>query len=474
MTSSASPRVRARDGFALFAALWAIGILAHMASYSEPLRPLQAVIVAAAFAAIWRPAVVPFLALTLLHGFYVFKGLPTVPNHSILAACADATIAAAALTLLLRRRSGPFDGAALYRLVAPVLRIELCAMYFLVVLHKLNTGFVNPDESCAAVMYRRMAEAYPVLPASPWVATGTIHLTLAAEALIPLLLFLPRTRLMGLVAAIVFHFMLAVEPANVIFNFSAILLGFFVLFTPDGFPQALDAVLAPVRRRWDLAGSRTGTWLVTRGLAFVAVPALVVILIFREAIDVGLGPGTGRLLWTIYAAVILVCLVAAARRGPLTWAPAGQLARVSQPALLIFPVLFLANGMMPYLGGKTETSFAMFSNLRTEGGRTNHFFMPPALQILGYQRDLVRVHRSSEPTIQNAVDAGWQWTYFEFAEMMRRYPEASVVYERGGVERSVSRVADDQELMQGGSRVLRKLLYFRPVPIDPAFAPCVH
>ena len=64
------------------------------------------------------------------------------------------------------------------------------------------------------------------------------------------MLVVRRWRLAGVLLAFAFHFALAMDPGDVVFNFSAILLAFFFLFLPDDFRrrQSLPRS-APVRRR---------------------------------------------------------------------------------------------------------------------------------------------------------------------------------------------------------------------------------
>jgi hypothetical protein len=197
-------------------------------------------------------------------------------------------------------------------------------------------------------------------------------------------------------------------------------------------------------------------------------------IIFRRSLNLGLTEEHGRVLWMFVAAGILACFASAVRRQPAAIARSVSLRTVRFPALLIFPMLLFANGMMPYLGGKTETSFSMFSNLRTEGGISNHFLMPASLQIWTYQRDLVRVRHTTIDSIQRLADQGWQWTYFEFRSLVRRYPDDSVTYERHGVVITVDRIGADADLMAAENPLLRKAMYFRPVPINPAAPGCAH
>ena len=63
--------------------------------------------------------------------------------------------------------------------------------------------------------------------------------------------------------------------------------------------------------------------------------------------------------------------------------------------LLIFPIIVFLNGFLPRLGVKNIQVMAMFSNLRTEGGKTNHLFIPSSFQLSDNFKDLVTVKGSN-------------------------------------------------------------------------------
>ena len=65
-----------------------------------------------------------------------------------------------------------------------------------------------------------------------------------AETAIPVMLVVRRWRLAGVLLAFAFHFALAMDPGDVVFNFSAILLAFFFLFLPDEFAASLATTLS--------------------------------------------------------------------------------------------------------------------------------------------------------------------------------------------------------------------------------------
>src|SRR5262245_24476718 len=96
---------RGVDAFRVFAFLWAVSILFHLVSTSEPVRPHQVLIVAAAFLVIYRPLSVPaFLSLVALHVVYVLRRLPYGSNHTLFAAGVDLTMLTAALLLAVQAR----------------------------------------------------------------------------------------------------------------------------------------------------------------------------------------------------------------------------------------------------------------------------------------------------------------------------------------------------------------------------------
>jgi hypothetical protein len=461
------------NAFTVFSWLWAGGVISHMASYSEPLQVITALLFALAVLVLFRPSTnLLFFALLAAHIAYVYIRLPRMPNHAVFAACIDLTILMAAAGQALMRRTWAINADELYKTFAPVVRIEILVLYFFVVFHKLNSGFFDNQYSCGAFMYLRLAEEYPFLPSGDWIRPWAIYLTIVTEAVIPIMLVVSGFRLAGLLLAFGFHFALAMDPGDVVFNFSAALLALFFLFLPDNFAQVLSSTLAPLRRVWQHPPGRA-VWFVSRLCVYLLVPVLFASLIFRQDIAMGLTHETSRAVWVPYAGFVLATFLTTVLRHRLTFEPARQLLTVPSPWLLLFPAFLVFNGFLPYLGSKTETSFAMYSNLRTEGGETNHWLMPASLQIWDYQRDLVKIHRTSVRQIQRLANRGFQWTYFEFKWLMREYPDASVVFEHNGVVRRVKQVKDDPELMAPDNLLMRKMLKFRPVA-DWNRPMCIH
>jgi len=134
------------------------------------------------------------------------------------------------------------------------------------------------------------------------------------------------------------------------------------------------------------------------------------------------------------------------------------------------PALVLLNGLNPYLGLRTQLSFSMFSNLRTEGGISNHLFMPRLLSLGHYQEDLVEIVATNDPDVERYREQQLLLPYFEFRRLVSGLDDVVVTYLRGGAEHTFECVAgrcNDAELAQPHSGFVARLLYFRPVDKGP-------
>jgi hypothetical protein len=124
----------------------------------------------------------------------------------------------------------------------------------------------------------------------------------------------------------------------------------------------------------------------------------------------------GRTIWFAFAAVAAYA-IARAPRSPRSLRPALVPARQARWPLLVFPALLVVNGLGPYLGYKTIATFGMFSNLRTEGGATNHLLLPPAPPD-SLENDLIEIADSSSPRLRSFGRHGVRVSYFELRRLL--------------------------------------------------------
>ena len=430
------------DAFALFSFLWAASVLFHTGSYDiwNTSRPEAA-------AALWvmaRPR--STLALAALMSLQVGATLPTTartPNHALFAAFVSGAFLGAIAVLIIARQRLTIDRTELYRTFGPAARLSLLTLYFFASLHKINSDWFDPATSCAVVFLEHQSDSVPGIVDADLLRYASIYGSLGFEIAIPLLLVFVRTRHIGILIGMVFHWILATNPISGFYNFSSMLFAMYALFAAEG----------TITRVTETIGRRRLRWL----SLFVVLAAGLYVVVGQPFFSEWLPSGrdVSRMIWTVWSLTLVVAWAAVLIRQPVgEWSAAAF--RFPRPALAIIPLLVFLNGAAPYLGLHTTATWAMFSNLRTEGGRSNHLFLPAAIQVFDYQRDAVRIIRSSDPELH--AMRGRFVPYFE----VRRRPEASVTFERRGVRERFARAADDPAFPGPVPTLAGSFMVFRP------------
>jgi len=501
-----APTGHPRRAYRLFAALWACAILFDHSRNLSPSTSLAMLLLALALrgSAVWvllRPSrPLPFLVLNGALAVTIFAGLPKGANHRILVFLIAATVAACALRVGSLRRPGSGDrGADLFESFAPLVRWQLVALYFWAVVQKLNVDFFDPAISCGPSQVWNLQRLLPFFPSVDALREFSIYGTLLVEAAIPCLLIPRRTRLLGIALAMGFHLVIGAGYVG----FSACLFALLSLFAPPDWTAALWRTGAALRDRARFAHGPVDA---VRRVAERAVAALVVLLLagsavaalfFADARSGFWGPRwiSSDLLLALWFAVggfALLAFGAVSLRAGWCAGERGAL-RPRHASLAFLPVLVFAVGLGPHLGIKNTQAFAMFSNLKTGGGTSNHLFIPSAWQISDNLSDLVTIWESNDVALAKLVGPTWSWfNYFstytveterlerQFAPPRWRLPylalrrrvtdlaEAGaknlrIVYERDGITYRVDNAEDDPELSSLGWWA-RKLLLLRAVP----------
>jgi hypothetical protein len=428
--------------FLLFSSLWAAATLFHLGSYDQ-WREHSLLALAAACILCLPGSVVAFLVLAIVQVLQAAKAAPYNSNHWIFTTIINAGILLAATIQLLKRRRLVLHGADLLAVCGPMIRVTLIAFYFFVVFHKLNTDFFDSSISCGATLYVAQLPRLTFLPNSMAFQVAAVYLTVGVETAIPVLLILSRTRSVGVIAGALFHYVVALNPANVFYNFSAMLLAVFALFTPQ----------SVTTHRF--IGSRTCRLLLA-GLAGMFVINVALLHSRLQTLLHGIDPFLA--LWLVYGAGLIATFTAYVCRHRKSMLERVSVFSIGTPVLVVVPLCVVINGIMPYLGLKTEGSWAMYSNLRTEGGISNHLIVPVSAQFFDFQRELVQVTGSSDGYLQSLAAKHQLIPYFE----LRRRPSAFVSYVRGGGESQFAHVSDDPAFSEV-PWIMRKLMRFRPV-----------
>ena len=442
--------------YSTFCVLWGLATLFHLVAKDPwPAPLLSTLLAAAALYLLHRPSESHRLVLlAVLQMCESWTMAPFISNHWLFTGLVNLTLLQAYARLAWAGRTFAVEPGALYRTFVPIVRLELIILYFFAIFHKLNADFLDPQTSCAVHFYAAQLQSLPFSLAG----AVPIYLTLAVEAAIPLLLCWAPSRNAGILLGLLFHAAVGFNPISEFYNFSSMIFALLFLFAP----LRLDASW-PTRRFFESArwGDMTfsGKSLLAIGAVVVGVGLLVVLNNLVTAPAELVLP-----LWGLYSTGLIVLFVL------LPKAPPARPAFSFRPwPVLLVPLLTGLNGCSPYLGLKTETAFAMYSNLRTEGGQSNHLLVPAGVQVFGFQRDLIEIKDSSSGFLASLAQRKLMLPFFEVRAVLQQHPNTSLTYER----HASPSVSPSAQLRQPIPWPLRKLLYFRPVALSGR-QPCFH
>lgn len=364
----------------VFVRMWAIAHVLHLliANGNSLNTPWNVAVVALAIAVILRPGVgrlVAAMAVAQLIEYAV--EMPFSPDHWALVTMVN-------LAILITMLAGRSTSTQTVNKAFPAARVILLIAYCAAAVSKWNTTFLDPVTSCA----NAIAKVVSFGLIGP---LGDSHIlnygAMITEAVVFLLLAIPRTRSWGVLLGLAFHMSLSASPLMVVGDFTATVYALFFLFLhPDVTVRVFDrtyawsgrsGIVRDARRRPDVTGL----------VAFL-------VLGFGGYL-IGSAPGaTMYVLEQFYFVAILVA-TALVLRELRTASPIGRVRLVHVPVLAL-AVLWALN---PYLGLRTTGSFTMFSNLRTESPNPNHLFVP-SLRMTDWQDDMVTLTSSNDSQLQ--------------------------------------------------------------------------
>ena len=440
----------------LFAYLIAITSMTHMVSFQwwTDVLPGQ-ILFCTTLLLFFFPA--SLLTLGIFLGtsiFHWFNLMPLVPNHVFFELIVHLTLVAAIAPSLFRGINEKLRGPTktrhssisneIFTSVRPYIRLELIILYLFTVLHKLNFDFFDPETSCAVSMHGDVAAVLPGIPTGPWTHWPTIIGTILIETAIPLLFLMKATRSIGISIGIVFHLFLALHPHGGIYSFTNLLLTLYLLLLSD---EAIDWIILQITRI-PIVARVSFKIIMACGFCFAVYSQRSAVLEGRPFTDLN---SIGFKAWLPIALGISACYLLAiavkfqkSKNESLQQTERVKIHRPLNPILCLFPILVLINGSSPYLGLKTTTAFAMFSNLRTEGGKSNHFFLAN-YEVFSYQTDLVRVLNANDPQFFQLITRGDLVPWFEFKRMISKSnrPDLEIVCLRRDQPLVLKRLAPD-------------------------------
>ncbi|MCK0096955.1 DUF393 domain-containing protein [Yoonia sp. F2084L] len=254
-------------------------------------------------------------------------------------------------------------------------RGALLVMYFFGIFHKLNTGFLDPEYSCAIALWDKM------LPPISWVQSvyidyAAIYGTFVAEGLLVLALLNPKTRHIGMIGGILFHTLLALSSYSAYIGFTTLAISLHMLFLSR---QQLDNINMTKDMAW--LEERAGQW--TNKLALLILLVVGVFCMLLRRYDLAS--------LCFLPAVFVVCFLIFRHGRAIDGDRTLVHSKVAYLIGAFITVLYFANGAMPYAGLKTAQAVNMFANLRIEGGVSNHIVFSEPPSLFGYLDDVASI-----------------------------------------------------------------------------------
>jgi hypothetical protein len=468
-TTDTTDRV-AVDGLIAFSPVWAAAAIFSLAGDRNMLVFRDGVLlgaitwcaVAVALLLVWRPRwthLLGLLAAVMLARYMI--AMPVAGNNKMITAFMNAGILIIGAHALLRYKSTADIRDNMYEHMRVVARALLAVMYFYGIFHKINTDFLDPSVSCAVALYTPLADGFG-LEDSLIGKYLAIWSTFIVEAIAIVSLYWKRYFAVGLLLALMFHFVIPISVYSWYMDFSSLVLALYILSVPrEVSAQFYDRCARLFRLLRDRFGS-LGQALPFGIVIVIAVAVVAVLASFSPQPKIAPShayQSVWVLMWVVYGGITML-LLADAALSHLPWrGPAGS----RRPLwLYAVPAVLFVISAAPYVGLRTEASIAMFSNLHTEGGITNHLVITQPWNLFQYQRDVAMIKASSDPDLQSYADRNLGLVMFTLNEKLLKRPDHWVTFELNGV-RHEQATATSLGAGTHANAWERKLLIFKPV-----------
>jgi hypothetical protein len=246
-------------------------------------------------------------------------------------------------------------------------------------------------------------------------------------------------------------------------DFSSLVLALYILSVPREVSGEFFERCAKFFRK---SRARFGSFGIV--LPFVIVGAVTLLIVGTAALRVKqiemvfqLYNSVWVLFWAIYGGITMVVLASVALEH-LPWR--GHVGARQPLWIYGLPALLFLSCLSPYVGLKTESSIAMFSNLHTEGGTTNHLLFGKPPYLFDYQNDVVEIISTSSPALMPTAAKHDGMVWHALTQYLRWNPQHWVTYRRNGQLFEKMTIATINEPKP--NLLARKFLIFKTVDFD--------
>ncbi|AYV81605.1 MAG: hypothetical protein Harvfovirus45_2 [Harvfovirus sp.] len=339
----------------IFSVLWAIAVLFHYQAFSLWSEGVYVWIIAIYIICYPRNRF-GLILLALAQIIEAWVNAPIKNNHWMMMVLVNLTILICYCDNVMKEKRFIPDEQLMEKF-APLVKKEVVMLYFFAFLHKLNYDFLDRTVSCASAFYRAYLTTYTAIPYSPFMEQIMIYGTLTIEFLIAILLMFNKTQTIAALLGFVFHTIIAYNPLSHFWNFSSIMFPLLYLFFDKTYSESLISYMKIISTH-------------KTEMILCLIP-LICLIMDPSRTSVENEVAIGISLWSIYCLFILESLLNYIKLYGLFHQD--KLITRKQSFSLYIPLLLMCfNGFNPYLNLNTESTFSMYSNLRSE----NHLFIP--------------------------------------------------------------------------------------------------
>lgn len=328
-------------------------------------------------------------ALVALISLDFFVLLPEAPNHRHLLFFLNLVYAICLL-----------DPERLKEKTLPAIRLIACLVYFFAFFAKLNLDYISSSSSCSIEFYKNITILVPFLPSSEAIAPLAIWGSLLVEAALPILLV--ARPLWGIVLGFSFHVFLGLDLIKYFINFSSVMFVCLAAF----FPYGSLGEAAKANRKWLQPLFPMGVALGLIVLAWSTViylspPAELKRLVQEQNVFALMR--LRLVFWGVYVLALSLVGFTALKylwKESVSWKPAMR----TGMAECVVIALVTINGLSPYIGLKTRTSFNMYSNMYMSHKDSNHLVVPRSLDAFSYLENLENGQEPDNPIARKLLN----------------------------------------------------------------------
>ena len=334
-----------------------------------------------------------FIIFLIFSTFFLFEKYPRLANHSTLLFFLNIYFLVFTTYKYIFIKNHDFISENDFLL----LRWVLILVYFFTGFHKLNFDFLFSENSCANWYHNKLLFLFldeVVKPYPQIIYFISPFLVVCFEIIESFLLMFKKTQLFSLYSFLLLHFYLSLGG---FFDFAIVCISLMIAFVPvNNYNNNAQIILKKINLKF-LKFSRLELY-----SYFLIIISLSIY--FEREYEI-LQNENHRYIVFISGTFYIVNLVflswdfikIAYSQKILRWNSENLFYKV--PIRIYFCLSFLFfHGFQNYLGLSTAGTFAMFSNLRTEGGSSNHLLLKNnPLEFFDYQKDLVYIHKIIPP-----------------------------------------------------------------------------